>query len=592
MCRFWHYCGPLHGAEAVLDIVSRSEMTTKPDTLIRHLVHRATERPEALYARWIFPDREPVEMTYRELSDRTRQFATAYREAGVEKGDVVLVVLPHHEDLMPAYLGAIWLGGIPSFLPSLTAKLDPTRYFDNLAGLMERTGPRAIMTYPQLRDELQSVSAPTAKPAILVSEEVDAAPMQGPPIDHEAEDIALIQYSSGSTGMQKGAALSHRAVLAEIAGVTEFFELQEEDSFLTWVPLYHDWGLVCVALHAIPLGTHFTLIDPVHWVMQPAVACEAIHRYRPTVYYHPNFAFNFMTRRVRDEEMEGLDLSSVRICSNGAEPCFFDSHEMFADRFEKWGFRRESLAIVYGMAEVTNSVFAAGHKEPIQVDPIDRTLLQGEHRAAPVDDDHPQVIRMLGVGRPLAGTRFRIVDDNYKEVPERHVGEVEIQSRAAFHGYYRNPEATAKADDNGWYVTGDLGYRVGNILFITGRKSDLIILGGVNIYPQDVENIISEHPDVVAGRVAAIGVDDPELGTQRLIVIVESRSEDPETLREIAEFSRFQVQIRLGVDIDEMHHAPYRWLIKTSSGKIARIPNYQRLSELTAANREEVYGTS
>jgi len=556
-------------------------MTTEPTTLIGYLQHRAAERPDALYSRYLFPDRDPVEMTFAETELRTRQFADAYARHGVEKGDVVLVVLPHHEDLMPAYLGATWLGAIPAFLPSLTAKLDPGRYYENLRLLMGSTHPKAIMSYPELRDALaDAIPEDIDRPALLVQEDANADQVYGDPTEHDAEDLALIQYSSGSTGLQKGAALSHRAILAEIDGVGEFFEMTENDSFVTWVPLYHDWGLVCVALHAIELGTSYTLLSPIHWVTRPVIACEVIDQYKPTIYYQPNFAFNFMANRVRDDQMKGLDLSSVRVCSNGAEPCFYDSHKMFADRFEQWGFRPESLAIVYGMAEVVNSVFAAGHKEPIKVDPIDRRVLQQERRAQPVEEDHPNLLRMLGVGRPLTGTEFRIVDNDLNEVEERHEGEVEIRSRAAYHGYYKNPEATAKADHDGWYLTGDLGYRVGNTLYITGRKGDVVILGGENVYPQDVETLVSDHPEVVGGRVAAIGVDDADRGTQRLLVIAESRSTDPAVLADIEKFIRTEIPLRLGVQVDEVYHAPYRWLIKTSSGKIARKPNYKRLPEL------------
>lgn len=553
---------------------------TTPDTLIKCLVRRARERPDALYARYVFPDREPAEVTYSQTDSRTRQFAAVYALHGVNKGDVVLIVLEHHEDLMPAYLGAMWLGAIPAFLPALTAKLDPEHYHRNLATLLGTARPRAIMTYPGLRDILDTTIPRDARPVLLGQDEATTRLINGEPTPHVAEDVALIQYSSGSTGLQKGAALSHRAILAEIRGLGEFFELTDEDSFLSWVPLYHDWGLVCVALHALQLGTHYTLLSPMHWVTRPVAAFEAVHKYRPTVYYHPNFAFNFMTNRIRDQEMAGLDLSSIRICCNGAEPCFYESHKNFADRFEKWGFRRDSLSIVYGMAEVTNSVFAAGHKEPIQVDPIDRETLQAEHRARPTTEDGPNLIRMLGVGRPLTGTEFRILGADRRELPDRHVGEVAIKSRAQYHGYYRNPEATTNANHEGWYLSGDLGYRVGHTLFITGRKSDLIIIGGVNIYPHDVENIVAEHPAVVAGRVAAIGVDDPELGTQRLIVIVESRSSEQEVLKDIAEHTRREVATRLAVSVDRVFHAPYRWLIKTSSGKIARIPNYRRLPEI------------
>jgi acyl-CoA synthetase (AMP-forming)/AMP-acid ligase II len=559
------------------------DMTATPDTLIGHLQHQAERRPAALYSRYLFADRAPVETTYAQALKRTRQFASLYAKHGVAKGSVVLVILDHHEDLMPAFLGAMWLGAIPAFLPSLTAKLDPDRYHRNLVDLMESTEPRAILAYAELRDALARTLPERGRPALLVHTEADAEPEHPAAAPHVAEDLACIQYSSGSTGRQKGAALSHRAVLAEMAGVGEFFAMTERDSFLTWLPLYHDWGLVCVALHSIVLGTNYTLLSPMHWIAKPVVAWEAVHAYRPTIYYHPNFAYNYMAQRIKASEMKGIDLSSVRLVCNGAEPCFYDSHRMFLEKFVAYGLPPGCLGIVYGMAEVTNSVFGAGRDEPIEVDPIDRERLQTEHRAVPVAADAPNVLRMLGVGRSLRDTAWKILDDRRQELPERHVGEVAIRSRAAMHGYYRNPEATARAMHEGWYLSGDLGYRVGDKLFVTGRKSDLVIIGGVNIYPHDVENIAAEHPAVIAGRVAAIGVDDAALGTQRLIVVVESRATDPDVLREIEEHVRSQVPVRLGVNVDRVYHAPYRWLIKTSSGKIARIPNYKRLGELDGA---------
>ncbi|HEX5010939.1 MAG TPA: hypothetical protein VFY71_11110, partial [Planctomycetota bacterium] len=190
---------------------------------------------------------------------------------------------------------------------------------------------------------------------------------------------------------------------------------------------------------------------------------------------------------------------------------------------------------------------------------------------------------MLGVGRGLRGTTFRIVDveDPLRELPDRSVGEISIKSRCLFHGYYNNAEATAARVKDGWYISGDLGYRADGILYVTGRKSDLIIIGGENIYPQDIEYMVGEHPEVVNGRVAAIGVEDEELGTQKLIVIAESKSEDPAVHREIIKFVRREVSARLNVRCDRVYIAPHKWLYKTSSGKIARQPNLKRLSELS-----------
>jgi acyl-CoA synthetase (AMP-forming)/AMP-acid ligase II len=559
----------------------------EPRTILEHLTRRARETPEGLHARYLFPDGPPVEQTYAGLERRTRQFAAYLAGAGAGAGEVVLIVLQHSADMLPAFYGAMWLGAIPAFLPFPTGKLHIGKYYSDLRALVERTKPHSILTYGELAAELAACFAGEAHvPRILFGADVGAgAPLHGPARAADPEETACIQYSSGSTGLQKGAALSHRAILNECRGVGEFFEMSARDVFLTWVPLYHDWGLVCNAIHPLVLGAALILISPVHWVARPAIALEAITRYRASVYWHPNFAFNFMTKRVKQEELAGIDLSSLRLCGNGAEPCLYASHEMFAARFAAVGFRREALGIVYGMAEVVNSVIGAGNREPIRVDVIDRAILQEEHRAKPCAEGSPTAMRMLGVGRGFRGTEFKIVGERREQLPDRSVGEIAIRSECLFNGYFNNPEATAQKVDGGWYFSGDLGYRADGILYVTGRKSDLIIIGGENYYPQDIEYLVAEHPQVVAGRVAAIGVDDAELGTQKLVVIAESKSEDPEVHKDIKRFVRRELASRLNVNVDRIVVAPHKWLYKTSSGKIARIPNLRRLHEIDPGSR-------
>lgn len=553
-----------------------------PITILDFLRLRARKDRQRLHARYLFPDQDAAEQTYGDLEQRTRQFARSLADHGVARGDVVLVIVQHHPDMLPAFYGAMWLGAIPAFLPFPTGRLHIGKYFQDLRALIATTRPKAMITYAALATELRELLAQASPaPAVILQEDVAADhPLAGEPAPAGAEDVALIQYSSGSTGLQKGAALSHRAILAECAGVGEFFDMTRDDVFITWVPLYHDWGLVCNAIHPLVLGAEFNLMSPIQWVGRPVAILEAITRHRATVYWQPNFAFNFMTRRVKDAELPCIDLSSLRLLGNGAEPCLFDSHEMFAARFASVGFRREALGIVYGMAEVVNSVIGAGNREPIRVDIIDRVRLQEEHRAVAVAADHANALKMLGVGRGFQGTTFKIVDDEFRELQDRTVGEVAIRSQGLFHGYYNNPEASARAVRDGWYISGDLGYRADGILYITGRKSDLIIIGGENIYPQDIEYMVAEHPHAIAGRVAAIGVEEAERGTQKLVVIVETRSEDPAVKNDLKRFVRAEVASRLNVRADEVYIAPYKWLYKTSSGKIARIPNLRRLDEL------------
>ncbi len=555
---------------------------SEPRTIIEHMRRRSAESPAGLHARYLHPDGSEETQTYAELEQRTRQFARMLQDAGTRKQHVVLIVLQHSADMLPAFYGAMWLGAIPAFLPFPTGRLHIGKYYSDMQALVERTRPHAIITYGELADELrQCFEGASHVPRMLLAEDLaqDAAQANDPAAAHP-EDISCIQYSSGSTGLQKGATLSHRAILNECRGVGDFFEMTAADVFVTWVPLYHDWGLVCNAIHPMTLGATFLLLSPVHWVARPAVAFEAITRYKATVYWHPNFAFNFMTKRVKEQELEGIDLSSLRLCGNGAEPCLYESHEMFAERFAKVGFKREALGIVYGMAEVVNSVIGAGNKEPIRVDVIDRSKLQELHQAIPTTVDDPNAMRVLGVGRGFTGTTFKILDDDRKELPDRSVGEIAILSECLFHGYYNNPEITAERMEEGWYVSGDMGYRADGILYVTGRKSDMIIIGGENYYPQDMEYIVAEHEAVVAGRVAAIGVEDAELGTQKLVVIAESKSDDPEVHKDIKRFIRRELASRLNVTCDRIVIAPHKWLYKTSSGKIARQPNLKRLHEI------------
>ncbi|MCC7206180.1 MAG: AMP-binding protein, partial [Anaerolineae bacterium] len=392
---------------------------------------------------------------------------------------------------------------------------------------------------------------------------------------------------SGTTGLQKGVALSHAAVLNQVASYSRAIRLSEEDCIVSWLPLYHDMGLIAGFILPLVQGVPLALMSPFHWVRDPKVLLWAITEHRGTLCWLPNFAYNFMAQRVRDNAIQGVDLSTMRAFINCSEPMRVESHRMFLERYAPYGLRESALATCYAMAENTFAVTQGGIESPAAVDVIARAALAGEHRAMPHNGDG-LAIEMLSCGKPIPNCDVRIVDESRRDLPERHVGEVAVRSDSMLAGYYRRDDLTAQVLFDGWYLTGDFGYLAGGELYITGRKKDLIIVGGKNIYPQDLEAIAGDVPGVIPGRTVAFGVEDERLGTESVVMVVESETEGDDARWEIAKEVRRRIAQETEVALSDVLVAEPKWLHKTSSGKIARGANHdkylaQRLEEQQSA---------
>jgi acyl-CoA synthetase (AMP-forming)/AMP-acid ligase II len=295
----------------------------------------------------------------------------------------------------------------------------------------------------------------------------------------------------------------------------------------------------------------------------------------------PNFAYEFLATRVRESDLQGLSLSSMRAWINCAEPTLAQSHRRFLDRFAKAGVRADTLWTCYAAAETTFAVAQSSHAAPPRAEHVERDAFLVEGRARPVAGGGPRTLEMLSAGPPVPGVEARVVDDAGRELPDRQVGEIAVRGPAVFDGYYRQPDVTERVLRDGWYFSGDLGYRAEDHLFVTGRKKDIIIVAGVNYYPQDIERAVSAVPGVHAGRVVALGLDDEAIGTQRLLVMAEVDDVAAAESGELAARIRRAVAQDLDCAIDDLRLVPHMWLLKTSSGKIARAPNLHRyLQEL------------
>ncbi|MCC6525622.1 MAG: AMP-binding protein [Polyangiaceae bacterium] len=547
--------------------------------------------PETLWARWVrhaeaLPDaravvhwragEEPTTWTRRALLDDATRLAHVLREHGVGRGDVCALMLRHEPRFYPLYMAIAALGAIPSVLAYPNPRLHPDKFVHGLSGMAQRSGLRWLLTERGLESLVTRVTNAenSTIQGILFPHEWPRGAATAMACDASPDDVCLLQHSSGTTGLQKAVALSHRAVLQHVDGYATAIGLSASDIVASWLPLYHDMGLIA-AFH-LPLAAGITCvqIDPFEWVAMPALLLQVIARERATLAWLPNFAYNFMAERVRAEELDGVDLGSVRMLVNCSEPVRADSHAKFLERFAPLGLRADTLAACYAMAETT---FAASQTRPgsaARVLSVDREAL----RAGRATDtrDASAARRCVSSGIPIGGCVLKAVDGDGREVADDAVGEIWIQSESMFDGYRNDPEKTAEALRDGWYRSGDYGFRRGGEWFVVGRKKDVIIVAGRNLYPEDIEDAVGVVPGVLAGRVVAFGIDDEVLGTESVCVIAESTVRDEAGQRELR-LAILRAGMAIDVTVGRVYIAPPRWLIKSSAGKPSRSTNRDRV---------------
>jgi acyl-CoA synthetase (AMP-forming)/AMP-acid ligase II len=524
-------------------------------------------------------------VTRAQLLQGACSYALALREAGIKPGEVVILILQHGKPLIEAFFGAILNGSIPSIMPFLTEKLSPEHYRRSLSALFKITAPAAVITYPEFKDEVQqAINASLAEGAqpvrklllhteISPFQQIEAEKLAG--INRATEEIVLLQHSSGTTGLQKGVALSHQAVFNQLNSYAKSIQLNQEDVVVSWLPLYHDMGLIAGFLMPLLLEVPLVLMSPFDWVRSPARLLQAVSQYKGTLSWLPNFAYNFCAKKIRLHDLDGVDLSSWRAVINCSEPMVLKSHQMFLERFQPYGLRPDALATCYAMAENVFAVTQGGIQTPVTVDWINQSAYFSERLARPVLDQEPS-IPMLSAGQPIEGTQVCILSDQREVLPERQIGEIALQSNCMLTGYYNRPDATEKAFHNGWYLTGDLGYMADGEVYITGRKKDLIIVGGKNIYPQDLENLAGEVPGIYPGRVVAFGLFNEDAGTEDVVIIAEAETDGKLTPQQAEDLeNQIRQQVTRGSDIALrfVKVVEHGWLLKTSSGKIARSAN-------------------
>ena len=530
---------------------------------------------------------DDVTLSYEALVRGSARYARSYAREGLQPGEVVILILQHGEDLIFAYWGAILYGAIPAIMPFLTEKLAPERYHADLTMLIGITRPAAIVTYPEFEQDIRGgIPAESSVRCLMLTSQAEVSAEANfdwfPGARRAPEDIAILQHSSGTTGLQKGVALSHQAVLNQLTAYTQTLRLSADDVIVSWLPLYHDMGLIACFLMPVLMGVPLVLMSPFDWVRAPFKLFQSVSRYKGTLSWLPNFAYNFCAQKVRERDMAGVDLSSWRVVTNCSEPVKAESQQAFYERFKQYGLKETALQCSYAMAENVFAVTQSPLDSLPVTDELDREAYMTERVAAAPVAGRPS-LRLLSSGRVLPNTRIRILSEAGQDLPDRVIGEIALQSDCMLTGYYNRPDATEKAFVNGWYLTGDYGYTLNGEVFVAGRKKDMIIVGGKNVYPQDLETLAYEVPGIHAGRAVAFGIYDERAGTEEVVIIAEVDVDGAEERQGIADALRQHITKNSAVALRHAHIVGRQWIIKTSSGKTARSANREKfLKELEA----------
>lgn len=551
----------------MLTLSTRHEFATLLDA---STLTSADERPAIVY---VSSGEPPVTISRREFRRAALATARSLVALGVRPGQVVVIAHTQNLASIYAFWGCLVVGAIPSMFPTLTEKLDPDVYMTSMAELVRLSGVVAILTSDAFAAKLGARLTCPVYPTTALDDggdhEANTATLNHRP---RPDDVAFLQHSSGTTGLQKGVALTHAAALNQLAAYSAAIELSETDVIVSWLPLYHDMGLIAGFLLPLVQGIPLVLMSPFDWVSHPALLFRAINDHNATLCWLPNFAYNHCARRVRQRDTEGLSATMMRLFINCSEPVRHDSHQLFLKRFAPLGVRPEMLGVSYAMAENTFAVTQTAPGRAPRLDVIDGAALEQARRAQPVDEDHPAAQIRVSCGPPIPGTEVRIIDDRGLPVGERVVGEIAIRSDCLLTGYFNRPDLHP-FDSDGWYLTGDMGYLGDGELFVVGRRKDLIINAGKNIYPGDIEAVVNEVPGVYPGRVVAFGVFDEREGTELIAIVVEATAEDDAARHEMGRAIRLEVARRMMVTVSYVHLTGPKWLLKTSSGKIARAAN-------------------
>ena len=542
-------------------------------TLVEALEWHVGRNPDRLHVT-VLQDESTVlaTMTYSELSKAAKSVAAGLIARDVVPGDRIALMLPTGTEFFAAFFGILYTGAVPVpiYPPMQLSQLED--YLRRQATILRNAATKVLVTVPealQLGGLLRALVPSLSTIESVGSLTAAAAPVSLPKLD-DPTATALIQYTSGSTGDPKGVVLSHANVLANIRAILKAIDATSAEVLLSWLPLYHDMGLIGAWLGPLYAGARCYIMSPLSFLAHPQSWLWACHRYRATISAAPNFAFELCLKQIDDADLSGLDLSSLRFVANGAEPVSVHTLQRFIERFSRFGFRPGAMAPVYGLAECAVALALPPPGREPRIDRVNREALSRRGVADVAGADDANAVEIIACGRPLPGHEIRITDDAGREVEERREGRLEFRGPSATSGYFRNAAKTRELFRDGWLDSGDRAYMANGDVFITGRIKDIIIRAGQHVYPQELEEAVGDIAGAIKGSVAALGVTDAASGTERIVILAETALGNPAELEALKARARVIVTGIIGSPPDDIVLVDPGTVPKTSSGKIRR----------------------
>jgi fatty-acyl-CoA synthase len=526
--------------------------------MLNSIISKATAHPREIL--FTFVDGDVVrKLTYENIILESRRFAALIISKGAKSGDVVLISLRQGPDLVYSFLGAVMVGCIPSMMPYPTSKQDPNLFWSSHNALFKHLGGGYLITF---EDNIAGVLANVEVNLLhlITPSELSSNLIEEDYFNWDPSQVCILQHSSGTTGLKKGVPLTFSMLEKQVKSYSKSINLNHDDVFVSWLPLYHDMGFITTFIIPLIYGNHSVIMSPFEWLITPQKLFTLIDDYKGSYIWLPNFAFSHLARSIREDFR--ADLSSVKAFINCSEPCKASTFDLFMKSFGHLAIRRSQLQVCYAMAE---SVFAVTQTEinrDVSVLYVSESALREKKSVSLSGND---LIPLLSVGKLVDGLNLNIIGGG-------QVGEISLKGDFIFSGYYK--VTSDYCFNNNYYLTGDIGFIHENELYLLGRVKDTIIVLGKNFFAHEIEDVINIVEDIKPGRSVAIGIENSEVGSEDVIIVIET--EDFSNTDFLRREVKHKLEGVLGLIPRKIVFVQHGWLVKSTSGKISRAENLKK----------------